>query len=206
MKRFFGLFGLLLLLTVPASASWHPEVSPTSVRLAVGQTATLRASVWWSGLWVLPWTDFVFDTADHHVAVASGRMTSSFPIDVTITGIGPGTTVVTVNSIPPTHTVVEVVCGLEDPVRPAAANVVAPRAEPVTLEVVSSIAHRQTFTWYRGHQGDQSSPIAGSGPSLTFTPQAAREFVWVQATTPCSTSAAEFTVDVPLSRRRSVRF
>ena len=194
---------LVLLISIPprTPGAWFPHIQPTYLRLEVGETRMAHVRAIWSGVLAVPWKDWVFDTTKRTVAVTSGRMTSSMPYDVSVTGTGPGFTYLKITSFPGEYTFIEVVCGKEDPIHPAEARVVGAPGKPVTLEAVTPIAHRTTFTWYRGHVGDQSSPIAGSGPELSFIPQGRTESVWVLATTPCSSSTAEFLVEVPVKRR-----
>jgi hypothetical protein len=62
------------------------------------------------------------------------------------------------------------------------------------------------YQWYRGRAGDVTHPLDATGAEFTFTPDAyGPAYVWVAATTVCSSSTAEFRVDVPLVRRRAVR-
>ena len=204
MKRLV-LLAALLLLAATASAAWYPVAEPGYLRLKVGESGTIHVRAVWTGIWVLPWTDWIFDTTNRHVATAEGRMTSSRPYDVTVTANHPGWADLTVSGFNWTYASIEVVCGSEDPVQAVQGSVLATIGRPVTLEAFTPIAARTTFTWYRGRIGDASSPLPGSGPKIVFTPRSASEAVWVLATTPCSTSMAEFRVTSHASKRRATR-
>ena len=204
MKRLVLLAALLLSATT-ASAAWYPVAEPGYLRLKVGESGTIRVRAVWTGIWVLPWTDWTFDTTNRHVATAEGRMTSSRPYDVTVTANHPGWADLTVSGFNWAYASIEVVCGDEDPVQAVHDSVLSTIGRPVTLEVITPIAPRTNFTWYRGRIGDASSPLEGSGPQIVFTPRSATEAVWVLATTPCSTSMAEFQVTSHASKRRAMR-
>lgn len=188
-----------------AAAASHPILDLTYVRVEVGETRTVTVRSWWSGIWVRPWHDWVFDTTNRSVAIADGVMKSSLPYDVRITGVAPGTAYLTIQSYPGRFTQIQVACGTEDPIQPAEASVGGTIGEPVTLRAVTPIAHRTTFAWYHGRVGDLASPLAGSGPEVELTPTRATEYAWVLATTPCSASTAEFHVTAHASRRRTAR-
>jgi hypothetical protein len=124
---------------------------------------------------------------------------------IPVTGVAPGTAILTIRNEEYMSTTIDIFCGHEDPIHAAEPRVVGNIGRPVTLEAVTPIAHRTTFAWYRGRQGDPSSPISASGPELSYTPSAGTQYVWVLATTPCSSSMAEFRVDGHPARRRTVR-
>ena len=205
MKRALTLAALFLV-SGTAAAAWWPDVSPRILRVEVGQTRNVHVIARFSGMSPVPWRDWTIETTNAEVAAGRGIMKSSRSFDVPITGITPGKTFVRVTpgSDHP-WAAIEVVCGKEDPIRPAEAQVAGTIGKPVTLEAVTPIAHRTTFVWYRGRVGDQSSPLPVSGPQIELIPQSTSETVWVLATTPCSTSSAEFLVTAHPSKRRSLR-
>lgn len=101
---------------------------------------------------------------------------------------------------------IKVVCGTEAPVIAEQPLIKARAGDTLQLRAVSDIAYRMTFQWYEGHSGDTSHPIAMAGAELTYTASAApKQSVWVLASTPCGSSAAEFEIDVPPARTRAVR-
>jgi|GEM_PF-1426131 len=199
-----------LLLCAPLSASWWPAWSPSVVRMTVGETATVQVKAMWSGLVDygngVHWT---FRSDSPNVATAHVRMDSSALQDVEIVAIGPGTA--SIRQEGPTGVlggtnwvVINVVCGDEPPVRAAAPELRARLGDPVSLAIVSEIASRTTFTWYLGEIGDHSQPLYLAGPEVVYKPEhPGTTRVWVEAHTPCSTSAAQFTIEVPLPKRRA---
>ena len=195
----------LFLIAGTAAAAWWPQPERGYLRVEVGERRALTVRAWWSGIWVLPWFDWTFGTSNPRVAVAEGVMKSSRPHDAIITGVAPGTTYLRIHPFDAKYTQIQVVCGKEDPIRAAEVQVNGTIGKPVTLEAVTPIAHRTTFAWYRGRVGDQSSPLPVSGPQIELIPQSTSETVWVLATTPCSTSSAEFLVTAHPSKRRSLR-
>ncbi len=198
---------VLLSLAATASAAWYPSLEDNLVRLEVGQSVTVTVRAVWTGLMVVPWTPWIFESSNPDVARVQGQMLDSRPGVMRITGVSPGRAQ---GLIRPTSTFyrvdVTVVCGKEDAVQPATAWQTTKPGEPVTLRAVTPIAGRTTFTWYHGQVGDTSAPIAGSGPEIPFaTNDAGPHYAWVLATTPCSSSTAEFRIDAVPPRRRSAR-
>jgi len=199
-----------LLVCAPLSASWWPSWSPSVVRMTVGETTTVQVKAMWSGLvdygGGVHWS---FRSDSPNIATAHVRMDSSAQQDVEIVAVGPGTA--SIRQEGPTGllggtnwVVINVVCGDEPPVRSAAQELRARMGDPVPLAVVSEIASRTMFTWYLGEIGDHSQPLYLSGPAIVFKPEHyGTTRVWVEAHTPCSTSAAQFTVEVPLPKRRA---
>src|SRR5207248_1938087 len=130
---------------------------------------------------------------------------------IQITAVGPGTAVIRSASTtgqfgPQEWVTIHVICGAEAPIRPAAPVVIARLGQRVTLVVVSDIANRAQFTWYRGREGDRSQPLAATGPQIELTATSyGTQYVWVAATTPCSASSAEFQTEVVPPRLRAVR-
>ena len=153
------------------------------------------------------WT---FRTENDRVATAFAHVQDAKDHDVTITGIGPGVTAIR-EVLPsgalagfPSYVIIHVTCGAEAPVMPATEVVSTRVNKPAMLTALSQFPDRTAFTWFAGHVGDTSKPIGASGPQIIVTPSAAgRQYVWVSALTTCSTSAAEFAIDVSPSRHRA---
>jgi hypothetical protein len=207
MKRALALVALVLLAS-NASAAWWPQMFPRYMRFQVGQTQEVEVWGTWSGIMAWPWSDWVIYSTNRNIVSAPPTvMTSpSQRIFVRVTGVAPGTATLMIRNYDkyPTTTI-DIFCGDEDPIHAAEPRIAATIGKPVTLEAVTPIAHRTTFAWYRGRQGDQSSPLSASGPEISYAPVAGTQYVWVLATTPCSSSMAEFRVDGHPSKRRSVR-
>jgi hypothetical protein len=191
-------------------AIWSPLWQPTDVTLAVGETRIVKVQPIFAGYGepsVINWT---FRTADEQVATAFVHVTGG-SYTVPILGVGPGMTAI--RQVMPGGKLdgvdwvkIHVTCGAEAPVVAAPQIVSTITGRPVTLSAASQYADRTTFIWYAGHIGDVSKPIDASGPQITLTPNAiGKQYVWVSATTTCSTSAAEFAIDVSPARYRPVR-
>lgn len=144
----------------------------------------------------LPWD---LRTADPSIAVAH-----RFPDDhFDIRGVSPGITGIP-RSTGGYHVRIKVVCGAEAPVTAEQPRIKTRAGETVQLRAVTEIADRTTFQWYEGHSGDTSHPIATGGAELPYTASAAaKQYVWVLATTACTSSAAEFELEIAPSRRRA---
>jgi len=158
--------------------------------------------------------DFGAPNQNLHSADSRIAFVLRFPDDhFEITGISPGDTEIigtevgNPNAPRPSHYVkIHVVCGNELPVRAEQAVIAARAGEAVQLRALSEIAPRTTFQWYAGRIGDTSQPLATGGATLTFTALTSpKQYVWVSAITACTSSAAEFEIDVPPSRGRAVR-
>lgn len=153
---------------------------------------------------------WMFRTENDQVATAFAHVQDGADHDVTISGIGPGTTAIR-DVLPsgqvagyPSWVIIHVTCGAEPAVQPAARILSTRSGRPVTLSAVSQFPDRTTFTWYLGRIGDGSKRLDANGPQMTFTPTAAgTQYVWVSAMTACSTSAAEFVIEVSSSRHRA---
>jgi hypothetical protein len=207
---------VLLLLTAfavaaPVSADWWPSWSPSDVQLAVGETTTVKVRAMWSGLvdygGGIHWG---FRSDNNQVATAFAQIDDQETHEVRIAAIGPGLASIRqewkLGLGEVTWVRIVVVCGAEAPVRPAVADVRARIGEPVAIAVLSEIAERTVFHWYLGRVGDLSHPLSASGTEIAFTPTAyGTQYVWVSAITTCSTSSTQFSIDVPLLRRRAVQ-
>jgi hypothetical protein len=200
---------LLALLTaaVSASAAWHPVFDTTVVRVEVGQSRTVGVSAMWTGLWVVPWTPWEFQSSAPPIAAVSGRMDSSTPGLALVTGISPGNAAIRVSPYNNyDYVLINVVCGNEDPIQPAIAEVDAIVGKPVALKAETPIAHRTAFAWYHGRVGDTSQPLDAVSAEATLVPQTPGvHYAWVMARTPCSSSTAEFRIEVRAAKQRAVR-
>jgi hypothetical protein len=207
-----SLFLLAVLFTaLPMFASWWPVWSDREVNLLVGETATVYVSAQWSGLVDygngVHWT---FGSTNPAVAQASVSINSPAAVPMRIVGIASG--VAQIVWIGPAgygtnaYVTVYVRCGAEPPVAAATPLVRAAHGQPATLLAVSEIANRSLFHWYSGRTGDTSHPLESYGSQAVYVPSTyGVQYVWVEAATPCSTSTAEFTIDVPLPKPRAVR-
>lgn len=178
----------------------------------VGDTTTVQVEAKWSGLVDygngIHWT---FRSEHEGVASAYVEMSNSRKRDVEIRALAPGVTSIREQS-PNGHlgsvewVVIEVLCRAEDPIRAEAPARTATLGTPVALHVLTDYAERTAFAWFLGRAGDRTHPLLAGGPAIDFTPAAAgTQYVWVEAITGCSSSSAEFRIDVPLPKRRSVR-
>lgn len=206
MKRVLVLVALVLLAS-NASAVWSPQMFPRYMRFRVGETREVEVWGTWSGFSPWPWSDWaIYSTKPNIVSAPEIVMTTPSRLFVPVTGVAPGTATLMIRNYDRYPiTTIDIFCGDEDPIRAAEPRVTATIGKPVTLEAVTPIAHRTTFAWYRGRQGDQSSPLSALGPEISYAPVAGTQYVWVLATTPCSSSMAEFRVDGHPSKRRAVR-
>jgi len=208
MRRWMAMLAFCSVATT-ASAAWYPELETGAVRIGVGQTVTVRVRAIWTGLWILPWTPWVFDSTNPSVARVEGRMDSSHPGEMRITGVSPGRASAFIHGW--THTdfyrvEVTVVCLPEEPVQPARARQTAKAGQPILLQAQTPIASRTTFAWYHGRIGDMSFPIGQSGPEIVYvTDDPGSHYAWVLASTPCSSSTAEFEIDAYRPKRRGAR-
>lgn len=196
-----------LLFAWNASAAWYPKLDGNLVRVEVGETVKVRVSAAWTGFSVVPWTPWIFESSRPDVAQVDGAMLNSQPTHMRITGLRPGHATGMIRPWSSYYSVdVTVVCGQESPVQAAEPRQATKIGEAVALRAVTPIAARTTFTWYHGLVGDMSAPIAGSGPEIPFaTNDPGQHHAWVLATTPCSSSTAQFTIDAAAPKRRGVR-
>lgn len=208
MRRALLLLAMVSLATT-AAAAWYPEFNPTYVRVEVGETRWVRVRAIWTGLMIVPWSNWFFDSTDPRIAHIDDVMVQSGVKDIAITGVAPGEAGLFVHGYASNRprVAVDVVCGVETTIENATPEVRTIAGKPATLRVETPIAHRTAFTWYRGRNGDTSQPIVGAtGPQATLTPQGqGTEYAWVLATTPCSRSAAEFRIDALTPKQRASR-
>lgn len=204
----------LLVLASPAWAFWRPHFVPDLVKVEVGKTETVMVHADWpSGISLYSY-HWKFVSEDPSIAVVEGEREFLWPEKISrggemrITGVRPGQILGYVDGIPPEQSAmyIWVVCGAEDPIQAAAPEQIAATREPIALRALTPIANRTTFTWYLGRTGDTSRPISASGPEIAFvTNDIGTHYAWVLATTPCSSSSAEFRIDAHAPRRRAVR-
>ena len=192
-------------------ASFWPQWKPEKIDVLVGETMIVQVRAMWSGLvnygGCICWT---FRTENEQVATAFAHVQDDLVHYVAVTGIGPGTTAIR-QVLPsgqvegyPSYVIIHVSCGPEAPLIALTPNVSTRLNKPVILRAFSDAPDRTAFTWFAGHIGDVSKPIDASGSQISVTPNAVgRQYVWVSAVTNCSTSAAEFAIDVSPSRHRA---
>lgn len=201
---------LLVLVSVATTAAgaWYPVFDPTYVRVEVGETRWVRVRTVWTGIMIVPWSNWYFGSTHPLIAHIDDVMVNSGTKDIAITGVAPGEAGLYLHgyALNRPYVAVDVVCGVETAIANATPEVKTVPGKGVTLRVETPIADRTAFTWYRGRAGDLSRPLAGEGPQLTWVPPThGRHQVWVRATTPCSTSTAEFVIDALAPRQRAAR-
>ncbi len=197
----------LLLAATTASAAWYPRLDTGAVRLEVGETTTVGVHAVWTGIWIVPWNPWYFESTNPSVARVTGEMLDARPGEMRITALKPGLADAVIEGWTHFYRVeVTVVCGHEDSVAAARPIVTATTGVPIALRAVSNIADRQTFTWYHGRTGDMTFPVGQSGPEIVYvTNDPGLHHVWVMATSACSTSTTEFLIDAKAPRRRASR-
>lgn len=198
---------LLLSLASTASAAWYPRLETGALRLEVGESATVGVTAVWTGIWIVPWSPWVFESTNPRVALVSGEMPDSRPGQMRITALEPGTANAVIRGWTDFYRVeLTVVCGQEERVTAASPYVETRIGTAVSLRAVTPIANRTTFAWYHGRTGDMTYPIHQAGPEIVYvTDDPGLHSVWVMATTPCSTSTTEFVIDAKPPKRRSSR-
>lgn len=204
-------FLLALFFAMPLAGSWWPSWSPTEIRLLAGQTADITVQAQWSGLtgYNDP-IDWSFRSDNGNVAVAAFHLIDHERHTVRVAAVGPGTAFIRTESqggmSAQYWVVIHVGCDAEPPVHAATPVVQARLGQVITLKAFSEFGYRAQFAWFLGREGDRSRPLAAGGPELDLRMgESGSQYVWVSATTPCSTSSAEFRVDVSLPRRRAAR-
>lgn len=201
---------LLLISMAPAAAAQTVlTLDPGSVVVGVGETATVRVSrgPFLTGGSRLPALKFA--SANASIIQVEGSLTDPhWTGRMRITGLRPGKGRALVQGYDPStvHVAVTVVCRDEPPIHAAEPRQTTKIGQPVTLRAETPIAGRTTFTWYHGLAGDLSAPIAASGPEIPFaTSDPGPHHAWVLATTPCSSTTAQFEIEAVAPRRRSAR-
>jgi len=199
---------LLLVSTAStASAAWYPALETGAVRIEVGQTTTVGVRAIWSGIWLVEWHPWFFESTNPSVASVTGQMLDSRPGAMVITGLTPGRANGVIQGWSHSYRVeVTVVCGSEENVAAVNPYVVATTRVPITLRALTPHASRTAFTWYHGRTGDMTYPIGQSGPEIVYvTDDPGPHYAWVLATTACSSSTAEFLIDAKPPKRRTSR-
>jgi hypothetical protein len=188
-----------------------PIFSPTDVHISVGEVATVQVHVTFSGL--LPnFGDPVnesFCSDDESVATGTLTITDHDTHTLEIVGVSPG--FASIRSGIPGQPLggwrwvrVSVDCGPEIPIRPILPVLQGSIGVPVVLIANGYFREPVEFKWYQGRTGDVTHPLAASGSEIAFKPAAyGQQYVWVVAHSICSSSTAEFRIDVPLVRRRA---
>jgi hypothetical protein len=209
MRRAF-LILVLFLVAAPAFAVYWPTFGPRSLRLSVGQTASIGVSWYFTGFGFFPpQPEYTMTTGDPRIALGGKALTAGRPADIPILGVSPGVTYLfrEVNGRPygDSYAEIRVVCEPEPPIQAAEPVQHALAGQSVTLTAVSPIVQRSTLTWYLGTVGDTSRPLPGASATRTVSPLAGVHDYWVLATTPCSATSAAFRVEVAPAKRRAVR-
>ena len=198
MMRRFLLALLLLGPTSSASAAWYPRLEKTESCSRSGRARRF---------WLVPWTPWYFQSTNPRVARVTGEMLDSRAGLMVITAREPGRANAVISGWSDYYRVeVTVVCGNEENVAAASPSLTATTGVPITLRAFTPHSNRTTFTWYHGRTGDMSYPIGQSGPEIVYvTDDAGLHYVWVLATTSCSSSTAEFLIEARSPRRRPSR-
>jgi hypothetical protein len=194
---------LLLAFATSALAYEEPRLYPERLVVKVGETATVNVHiVHVSGLDYMMWA-YSFGSSDETVMETSGEFKHPRRRgEIRVEARAPG--VANIMAAGKAWGRVEVVCGEEAPIAAVEPQHTIRRRESVQLSVVSPAAG-SVLQWYDGRVGDTSQPLPATGSDYVFTSNVlGAHYVWVLATTPCSTSTAEFRVDVTQPRRRAV--
>lgn len=206
----------LLLLVIAALAPaalggyYEPRFDRHRVTVHVGETTKVRVT---AGYVYFPWlpsifTRWDFSSGNSSIAQVQGMLDEVDDVGtMLITGRKPGRTHARARPWDSENVVdVTVVCAAEAPVQAAEPRQATRPGVPVTLRAVTPAAERATFTWYHGRVGEMSAPIANSGPEVVFASNDhGVQYAWVMATTLCSSSTAQFEIEVTTPRRRSAR-
>lgn len=202
-----ALFVLAAAIAAPlAAGDWWPDWTPRYMQLMVGEHRTARVLAKWSGLVDygngIHWS---FASDNTYVALGSVDVEDARAHDVDIVAVAPGKAWIA--GVGQRWVEIDVICGAPEPPVRAAAPVIRARAgEMLTLRALSDIAARSRFTWYLGRDGDTSHPLAATGTEIFFVPRTAgTQYLWVNATTPCTASTAEFRIDVSARPRAAGR-
>jgi hypothetical protein len=199
---------VLALVLVSSSAFAYEEarLSPTSLVLRVGEATDVEVGVHHlSGLNYTMWR-FIFSTDREDIVTLDGTLDYQHPVwsgAIHVMALAPGTAQIASGG--KVYATVDVVCGPAEPARAIAPVITAKRGEPVKLAVTTTTEAFRVIQWYDGRIGDTSHPLAASGVDLELTPaESGTRYVWASAKSPCSSSAAEFRIDVLSPRRRAV--
>lgn len=202
------------MLLLAAACSDHLSVSPTSVDLAVGQTATIRAARIPSDYRGIQWAPNRIEFVGDGPITVNGVMEASAQMaNITVQGLAPGTGYVTTyyrdahtpGIIRTTIATVNVTdCATAMKLSPEFTNLAGRIGEQAVLRVTPSIEGGH-YQWYWGTRGDLRNPISFSDAPyfLDFTPRANGSYpFWVRYITICGTAEASFAVNVGMQHRR----
>lgn len=196
-----------LLFAASAFAYEEAVLSPDRLTLRVGERGTIGVVVYHrSGLNYTMW-GFDFRTNNPDAIELEGELSYRHPDrhgEIYVRALAPG--LARIISGGRTYAIVEVSCGVVEPVKQVAPVVIAKTGERVMLAVTAGSEANRSLRWYQGRVGDKSRLLAADVMDVAFTPAApGTHYVWVAANSPCAESSAEFRIDVPSSRQRAVR-
>ena len=205
-RHTFALLGVLAIVSpFPPVFRYNPVFEFNWMRVEVGETRTVSVTA--RGVSIATFTPWTCTSTRPAVAAVTGKMDVPVRTSVAVTGILPGTAGILVRPYSELEQVAIVVeCGREDPIQAETPERTVDRGDAVTLRVLTPIAHRMSFAWYRGRAGDTSQPLSASGPQAELVPATSgTHYAWVLGTTPCSSSMAEFRIDARAPKQRVVR-
>jgi hypothetical protein len=198
---------LLLVAVLTTACSGKVEVTPDTLDLPVGATATIYANrVPGNGPGIPIGAISDRDYSGTGAIAASGHLAANASsAAITIQALHPGTGFVfSGTSVVATVNVLD--CLAPPELTPRFAAIEGKAGEQVFLRVQQSIPGG-TFQWFTGPLGDTAHPIPFSNAPyyIDFTPRANGSYpFWVRQTTACGTADAAFVVNVGAVRRRGV--
>jgi hypothetical protein len=202
---------VLAFLLTPFSAFAYEEarLNPTSLVLRVGEASDVEVGVHHlSGLNYTMW-GFSFRSDREEVVALDGTLDYAHPVwggTIHVMALAPGTAQIMAGD--KVYATVEVVCTVVQPMQAIAPVITAKKGETLKLSVTTTTEIIRVVQWYAGRTGDTSHPLTASSANSTdleITPaEAGTHYVWASAKSPCSSSSAEFRIDVLASRRRAV--
>jgi hypothetical protein len=197
---------VLALTSVPAFAYEEARLDPDRIRIRVGESADIRVGVHHvSGFNYTMWR-FYFSPDRDDLIRLNGTVDYAYPNwggTMHVQGLAPG--MAEIWSGGRRYATVEVTCAHVESVQPLSPSLTAKKGEPVRLGVIASDDPARVLQWYAGRIGDSSHPLAASAVDLEITlKEAGTHYFWVSANSTCSSSSAEFRVDVISPRRRAV--
>ncbi len=194
------------LTTFSAFAYEEARLTPDSLVLHVGEWADVRVAVHHVSGLNMTMYGFHFSSDRRDIAMLDGTLDYVHPVRsgmIHVMALAPGITEIVAGGR--VYATVEVVCGFTEPVRAVAPVVTAKKGDTVKLAVTSPEDPLRVLRWYEGRVGDYSRPLPTEGTDLELTPtEAGTHYAWASAKSPCSSSSAEFRIEVLPSRRRAV--
>jgi hypothetical protein len=182
-------------------------VSPASLDLAAGATATITASRDAPVNAGPPGRTSPVEFTGSGAVSAVGLLGANDPSAViTVQGLMPGTGFVSATGRGTVAIVNVFDCTKPPDLTPHFAAIEGKTGEQAFLRVHPSM-EGGSFQWYTGTSLDTTHPIPFSNTPyyIDFTPRTNGSYpFWVRQTTPCGTATAAFVVNVGLSRRRGV--